>query len=359
MCEDIIDSQPFNNTVYRVYNKDKIYHYDSKTDAPYYEEHNYSDAAHTHYANDYATSSIRTWLNNDFYNTAFSAADKTAVATSTVDGNNDKVYLLSKSEAEAQYTGTPKGGTDYAQCQGYYSFDHNEWMTRTARTGTWYGEEVDFGSYVYNIYVTLSPTKDDVYYTGNTTNHVCETYNGIRPVLKLNLHTHDYTYKTTVTKPATHTSAGQKIGQCICGATQKGRIPTLRDHNFVVASTTPATCTEPGVINYTCVCGATDTKTIDPTGHHHSVTATTPSTCSVAGSTTYTCACGDTYTVDLPLAEHTFNGPICSACGYDKADDCSCNCHKSGISKFFFSIMLFFQKLFGNNKVCSCGHNHY
>lgn len=37
---------------------------------------------------------------------------------------------------------------------------------------------------------------------------------------------------------------------------------------------------------------------------------------------------------------------------------CSCNCHKGGISGFFFKIINFFEKLFGKNKVCACGVKH-
>ena len=43
----------------------------------------------------------------------------------------------------------------------------------------------------------------------------------------------------------------------------------------------------------------------------------------------------------------------------DPSANCKCNCHKSGIVKFFFRIILFFQKLFKQNKVCKCGVNHY
>ena len=38
--------------------------------------------------------------------------------------------------------------------------------------------------------------------------------------------------------------------------------------------------------------------------------------------------------------------------------DCECKCHKGGIEGFFYKIVLFFQKLFGQNKVCACGMNH-
>lgn len=41
------------------------------------------------------------------------------------------------------------------------------------------------------------------------------------------------------------------------------------------------------------------------------------------------------------------------------SDDCSCNCHKTGISKVIFKIVLFFQKIFGLNKTCVCGIAHY
>lgn len=40
-------------------------------------------------------------------------------------------------------------------------------------------------------------------------------------------------------------------------------------------------------------------------------------------------------------------------------DDCACNCHKDGIVGFLFKFINFFQKLFGQNKVCACGIAHY
>ena len=68
---------------------------------------------------------------------------------------------------------------------------------------------------------------------------------------------------------------------------------------------------------------------------------------------------------DLHLnnCEHTDyddNG-YCDECNefLDSMDECDCNCHKSGISKFFFKIILFFQKLFGLNRECACGVVHY
>lgn len=39
--------------------------------------------------------------------------------------------------------------------------------------------------------------------------------------------------------------------------------------------------------------------------------------------------------------------------------ECDCDCHKTGIVKFFWDIKIFFQKLFRLNSVCSCGVAHY
>ena len=42
----------------------------------------------------------------------------------------------------------------------------------------------------------------------------------------------------------------------------------------------------------------------------------------------------------------------------DSVEPCTCNCHKGGIAGFFFKILNFFQKLFGQNKICACGAKH-
>ena len=39
--------------------------------------------------------------------------------------------------------------------------------------------------------------------------------------------------------------------------------------------------------------------------------------------------------------------------------NCPCNCHKKGIANFFFKIILFFQRIFKQNKQCKCGIAHY
>ena len=121
MTESVIDSQAYNNYV-------------KKNNNEYYNESG-------RYASEWSTSSLRTWLNNDFFGTAFSATQKeniksTHLYTLSTDQNkydalqtDDRVYLLSYEDAlntaygfkannkENDPARTAKG-TDYAKCQG-------------------------------------------------------------------------------------------------------------------------------------------------------------------------------------------------------------------------------------------------
>lgn len=115
------------------------------------------------YANNYQESMIRTWLNNDFYNTAFRKMQKDVIVLTTVDnsadstrsGSNkfacndteDKVYLLSYKEANRTDYGfedswdetitRAKYATDYAKAQGAYIAPYSaykgycRWMLRS------------------------------------------------------------------------------------------------------------------------------------------------------------------------------------------------------------------------------------
>ncbi len=136
LCEMIIDSQEY-------------YPSDSTS--------SFSHNGGTGYANNYALSNIRKWLNETFYNTAFNDLQKALIQTVTVDnsarstnpdnnatlwnsGNNtyacentqDKVWLLSEQEVtksaygfstdySAYDTVRRKQTTDYAQAQGAYT----------------------------------------------------------------------------------------------------------------------------------------------------------------------------------------------------------------------------------------------
>ncbi len=276
LCETLIDAQSFSNTIY---SKDGEY---------------YNDAACTVYANDYATSSIREWLNNDFYNTAFTNIDKRYITATELNNKSldtlngevtdspfdsadtyDNIFLLSYMDIDnIKYELNSKSkrqahGSDYAKCQGLRvstdssSKDCSFWLLRSP------------GNRSYSCcYVNTNGVVESNF-------EVATAYMGVRPALTLDLHTHNYTQ--AITKEPTHMEEG---------------------------------------------------------------------------SATYTCVCGDKYESTLPIIEHTFSGSVCTGCGYDKAATCSCNCHKSGIAHFFFVIVNFFEKLFGNNKICACGAAH-
>lgn len=122
LCEGIIDAQPFQNTIY----------FDG---SDYYQA-----IGSAVYANNYAKSTLRTWLNRDFFATAFTDSQKAAIlttalnndasnATFNAEATNDKIFLLSYAEAttgaygfnpDAPYNDEAKQmrGTDYAYCQG-------------------------------------------------------------------------------------------------------------------------------------------------------------------------------------------------------------------------------------------------
>lgn len=179
LCRYIIDCQAYSNTVYSAGSGEC-----------------YNDINHTNYANDYATSSIRRWLNDDFYNTAFSASQKSKIVTTELDnrdyidtyreksGENtcDKVFLLSWSEMQSIAYGftadtkTNKNrrteGTDYAKCQGLFvsSTDGcSDQLLRSAGYGT---------DDVYTVYHD-GKLNDGTYGGG-----VSDVYYGTRPAFK-------------------------------------------------------------------------------------------------------------------------------------------------------------------------------
>lgn len=287
MCETIIDSQAYSNTSYYKKADDGSITY-------------FNDPDYENYANDYETSSIRKWLNEDFYNTAFTSSEKEEISTTTLNNyaqeylgeiiyrneTKDKIFLLSYEDTQnsdfgfISHVNLIAQSSDYAECQGVYDagpaygYDQRSpWHLRTGCYGT--GE--------------ISIVRCDGYVDWNW---IIETGNGVRPALKLNdinNLNHEHDYKTKVYAP---------------------------------------TCADKGYTTYTCECGDSYVSDyVDKLEHKDS-------------NGDYKCdyGCG-----------HTFEKP---------AEPCSCNCHAGGIKAFFFKLANFFQKLFGKNKVCACGAKH-
>ena len=201
LCDSIIDSQAFQNVVWKNGNEF------------------YIAVNSTYYANNSTKSSISHWLNNDFYETAFSASQKNNIKTTTVTYTayssdysqynsvmaDRKMFLLSYDEAQSSSYGLSStsartaNGTDYAKCQGLEVNSHtrlSNWRLRSAGSNSYsaccvcYDGDLGDGSYV------------------NFTN------SGIRPACKLSNLTSDisqsdiYTVSTSVSPAAGGTATG-------------------------------------------------------------------------------------------------------------------------------------------------------
>ena len=170
-------------------------------------------------------------------------------------------------------------------------------------------------------------------------------------------------------KSATCGEAGYTGDTCCKGCsavlTKGSVIPAAGSHSFGAWKQTKApTCTAKGEKTRTCsVCGKTETLAVDKLAHTYTA-AVTEATCTEDGKTVYTCLCGDTYTEVIPSKGHHDEDAdgTCDACGLamgDVSKDCSCRCHKTGLNKFIYKIILIFWKLFRINKTCACGMAHY
>ena len=178
ICDSAIDSQPYNN-------------YILDADGYYW-----GDSNKMHYASNWEYSSLRKWLNEDFYNTAFSKLQQDRIQkltrenksayNSKYDSNptSDKITLLSywdvlntsygfSSSSDAYDTARQRKSTDYAQCQGCYtrsdssSYSGNSlwWLRSPSYSG---GATVAGG-------IGWANSSDSVY----------STYNGVIPALNL------------------------------------------------------------------------------------------------------------------------------------------------------------------------------
>lgn len=170
-----------------------------------------------------------------------------------------------------------------------------------------------------------------------------------------------HSYSKVVTAP-TCTSKGYTTYTCECGYSYVGDYVGTKSHSYISTITRPATHLTEGVRTYTCsVCGDSYPEAIAKTKEHSYVILNiVEPTCETEGYTVYVCECGHSYNGDKTSATgHNYNGDNCTICGESKADNCDCNCHKSGFSGLIWKILRFFYKLFGTNKTCSCGVAHY
>lgn len=125
------------------------------------------------------TSSLRTWLNAEFLNAAFTAAEQGRILTTTVinadstahgtDGGRDtqdKLFLLSISEVETYFAGADAMKTQptaYALAQGADSYHNNcYWWLRTPGDKTQAVAYVNFAGVIHDYGRGVSNAKDAV-----------------------------------------------------------------------------------------------------------------------------------------------------------------------------------------------------
>lgn len=208
-------------------------------------------------------------------------------------------------------------------------------------------------------------------------------------------------YYVTITPSCT--SVGEEQADCSDCDYFETRVTEKLSHTEEILPAVKATCLKTGLTEgKKCfVCGEILVKQAETTklAHSYKSVVTSP-TCTSGGYTTYTCSvCKDTYKANetvklghsmgnflvveqpsctengIEIAEclrcdysevkelsatgHNNQNGVCTECGESKSDNCSCNCHKTGFMSFIWKILRFFYKLFGTNKVCSCGVEHY
>ncbi len=175
MCENIIDAQAFSNTIY------------------FADDNYWSDINNSNPTNDYSNSSLRSWLNDSFYYTAFEEYERAEILRTTCDNTyafspdssypstTDHVFIMSYNEMLNYNYGFSRSdatedaariaqGTDYAKCQG---------LLVNSEGNSWYPlrSALDNSRNIAAVSAEGNVTK---------TGAVDNTEGGIRPAIRLN-----------------------------------------------------------------------------------------------------------------------------------------------------------------------------
>ncbi len=233
MCKNVIDSQPFCNSVYLT---NSIY---------------YSNNPNSVYINNYAYSSIRKWLNEDFYNTAFLLNEKNSINNTFLDNScydseysifdapstTDNVFLLSYDDyhnPDYGFADDPNArdikrmglATDYAKCQGLTvasssnGYDDNAWQVWLRTPGK------------HSKYVCASVTKGNL---SGTSEDAYLTDHGVKPAMCINLSSISKTY--TLSYNANGGSGAPSLQKGSSIYTVSSIIPLRNGYTFIGWST--------------------------------------------------------------------------------------------------------------------------
>lgn len=183
LSEIVLDSQVFNNVV--VKERDENY----LEDENWIEEYKYYSGSS--YANDYSQSDIREWLNNDFYDMAFTTEEKAEIYE-TVNYNlcenprytnattTDNVFLLTYDD---MYN-TEYGFTSEEDVYGYRTINREPQSSDYAKCQ---GVEVNFYNSTSPYMTRTAAVFSDRFYVGGIGTSVEYSSYGIRPSLQVDL----------------------------------------------------------------------------------------------------------------------------------------------------------------------------
>lgn len=144
-----------------------------------------------------------------------------------------------------------------------------------------------------------------------------------------------------------------------------GEVILANGHSYSETVVSP-TCTEDGYILHCCSsCGDTykDNYT-KKLGHNMSeFDFVIESSCSEEGieqSVCSRCSYKETRTVEKLEHTNTDGDSLCDNCEYDVTVACEHICHSDNwFLSFIWKIVVFFNRIFGNNRYCGCGMAHY
>ena len=179
-CDSIIDAQPYNNYIIRINNK------------------YYGDKDGIYEIGDYWNSSIRKWLNEDFYNTAFTTEEQDNIketSFSQIDQQTDKIFNLSSNDTvNTDYGFLPilqnsaynlskayiSSVSHYAYIQGVGNIAYNDNDTVFG-----YGLRDGYNSYNHVPGYWMCAYDDDYFHLFNKGFSCCSTELGVRPALRV------------------------------------------------------------------------------------------------------------------------------------------------------------------------------
>ena len=308
ISKEIVDAQPFCNAIYgsasSIFSTDPTGVYNN-------------DVGEN--ASNYGTSSLRAWLNETFWDLAFTEPEQNFVAdTAFTDTDSksevqatlsDKVFLCSMEDVEGETLPAAAklsavNCTPYAIRQGAVNYRYVTHDTDPVYESgsTWWLRTGNGGRHNSALLVQG--------YTGTLMSKSVWFVRCVRPSIRLtniDQALHDHSFTSSVTKDPTCTEDGERTFLCSgCGYSYTETISATG--HTTEHKTVAATCTVNGAEFDECaVCGAKfNEQTIIAAGHQYDDAVTKDPTCTEKGTKTFTCTvCGDSYAEDIDATGHT------------------------------------------------------